>query len=149
MKRKMYFGITLLLAFSLALTACAQAAAEKPAAAEPENAQPAAEEPVKIGVYSVAWSPSSINMIQELIKKFNTEHEGEIVAEFVQGDWDGAENYITAGVAGGGGIADVMEYEVNGAYSWYQQGFTTDLSPYITDEVKATMPEELWTARTA
>lgn len=149
MKRKMYFGITLLLAFSLALTACAQAAAEEPAAAEPESAQPAAEEPVKIGVYSVAWSPSSINMIQELIKKFNTEYEGKIVAEFVQGDWDGAENYITAGVAGGGGIADVMEYEVNGAYSWYQQGFTTDLSPYITDEVKATMPEELWTARTA
>jgi len=155
MKSKKYFVLALLLIVALVLSACGQAAVEEPAADEPaaeeavEVEEAASTEPVKIGVYSVAWSTSSINMIQELIQKFNTEHEGKIEAEFIQGDWGEAENYLTAGVSGGGGIADLIEYEVNGAYSWYEQGYIIDLSPYITEEVKSTMPDELWDARSA
>jgi multiple sugar transport system substrate-binding protein len=155
MKRIKYLVFSLLLVTALILSACGKVTASEEAAAPAESEAVVAEvaeeatEPVKIGVYSLAWSTSSINMIKELIAKFNTEHEGKIEAEFIQGDWGQVENYITAGVSGGGGIADVIEYYVGGAYSWYDQDYVIDLSPYITDEVKATMPEELWKARTA
>jgi ABC-type glycerol-3-phosphate transport system substrate-binding protein len=61
-------------------------------------------------------------MMKQLIEKFNAKHEGKIVAEYIQGSWDDVETYIAAGVSGGGGIADVIEYYIGGALAWYQQG---------------------------
>jgi len=123
---------------------------EVPAATEEAPAETeAAAEVVHIGVYSLAWSPSSIGMMQQLVEKFNTEHAGSIEAEFIQGSWDDVETYMTAGVTGGGGIADVVEYYLGGAYAWYEQGYIIDLSPYVTEEIRATMPQVLWDARTA
>jgi multiple sugar transport system substrate-binding protein len=121
-----------------------QAPAETPVA--PESAAPS--EPINIGVYTVAWSPSSQAMMAELIDLFNEEHAGKIEAEYIQGDWGEGDTYVSAGVAGGGGIADVVEWWVGGAQAWYEQGFLHDLSPYVTDEMRSTMPEEFWAART-
>lgn len=119
-----------------------------PTAVPPTEPPPAAE-PVKIGVYTVAWSTPSMDMMAKLIEMFNEEHKGKIEAEYIQGDWDGGDTYIASGVAGGGGIADVIEWWSGGVQEWYAQDFVIDLSPYITPEIRATMPEELWAARTA
>jgi len=88
-------------------------------------------------------------MVSKLVDLFNQEHQGRIQAELIQGDWGSADTYLTAGVAGGGGIADVIEYYTGGAASWYDHHLVIDLRPYITDDVRATMPSELWQARTA
>jgi len=157
MKKNIFVLASILIAATLFLSSCAPAAApaaEEPAAEQPAAEEPAAEpaaasEPVKIGVYSVAWSPSSINMMKQLIEKFNAEHDGQIIAEYIQGDWGEGDTYISAGVAGGGGIADAIEWYTGGALDWYNQGYALDLSPYVTDEVRATLPEILWNARTA
>ena len=79
-------------------------------APQPEPTQPpAVAEPVKIGVYTVTWSKSSQDMVAKLIEMFNEEHKGKIQAEYIQGDWGEVDTYVTSGVAGGGGIADVIE----------------------------------------
>ena len=145
MKNKIICLLSLLIVGTLIFSSCTTT--ETPAAEVTEETT-SESEPVKIGVYSLAWSPSSINMMKQLIEKFNAEHEGKIVAEYIQGSWDDVETYIAAGVSGGGGIADVIEYYIGGALAWYQQGYLMDLSPYVTDEVKATLPEVLWNART-
>jgi ABC-type glycerol-3-phosphate transport system substrate-binding protein len=150
--------LAVLLAASLlaAMTGCGPAATPAPATTEvpgevsPTSEPTAAAEPVSIGVWTVAWSPSSQAMMATLIDMFNDEHQGSIRAEYIQGDWGLGDTYISGGVAGGGGIADVLEWYVGGGgvQSWYEQGFTVDLSPYVTDEVRATMPPEMWASRT-
>ncbi len=117
-------------------------------AVEPTSGPAAGAEPVKISVYTVTWSASSQKMMADLVAMFNEDHKGAIEAELIQGDGGVAESYLTAGIAGGGGIADVMEWGTE-AKGWYEQGFIDDLRPYLTPEVRALMPEELWASRTA
>lgn len=140
------------------IVACATAPASSPTTALPpatvlQTTAPsqatAPAEAVKISVYSVAWSPTDQAMVSKLIDLFNQEHQGQVQAELVQGDWGQADSYITSGVAGGGGIADVIEYANVDAASWNQKGFLLDLRPYLNDAVRATMPPELWQARSA
>ena len=168
MKQKLLSIVALLLIFLVVLTSCAPA---EPTAVEEEDVdtseveepeedevvveEPEEEEeesggePVVIGVYSLTWTPSSINAMKGLVDKFNAEHDGEIVAEYIQGDWGDVETYLTSGVSAGGGIADVVEYYLGGALDWYNQGYILDLSPYITGEIESTIPEILWDVRTA
>lgn len=160
MKEKLIRVLAVIMAMSLLLTAAAckaTATPTEPVAGEPtkeivieptEEAAPPEGEVVKIGVYTVAWSPSSQAMMAELIDLFNEEHKGKIEAEYIQGDWGEGDTYISAGVAGGGGIADAIEWWTGGAQEWYEQGFLHDLAPYVTDEIRATIPEELWASRT-
>lgn len=127
----------------------APAEPEEPAVEEPAEAEEPAAEPVKLTLYSLAWIKDNQDMTVELINQFNEEHKGKIEIEYIQGDWGEVENYITSGVAGGGGIADIVEGDTGMGLGWYDQGFLTDLTPYITDEIRATMPEEYWASRTA
>ena len=147
--------LAVLLAASLlaAMTGCGRAATPTPLSTEATEAPPTSEptpvpEAVRIGVYTVSWSPSSQAMMAELIDMFNEEYSGRIEAEYIQGDWGEGDTYVSAGVAGGGGIADVVEWWTGGAQEWYEEGFLVDLGPYVTDEVRATMPAELWASRT-
>jgi multiple sugar transport system substrate-binding protein len=165
MKSRLIFLISVLAIVSMLFTACAQAtpapqATQKPAQATQAPAQatqapaqatqaPATGEPVKISLYSVAWTTIHQVMMAKLAAKFNEEYKGKIQVEIVQGDWGSVDTYMTGGIAGGGGIADIVENGTDDGKSWYQQGYLTDLRPYITDEIRATMPADLWAARTA
>src|SRR5215216_5178428 len=111
--------------------------------------QVAAQEPVTIQFWSTAWFPSSIAGRQQLVEKFNEEYQGRIQVEYVQGDWGQAETYVQSGVAAGGGIACVVEFEAEGgAQNWYRKGWTLDLRPYLTEERRALTSEDQWEART-
>jgi ABC-type glycerol-3-phosphate transport system substrate-binding protein len=174
MRYKTFFFISILVVFSMLVAACTPQQPPTPdtesapqveatQALPAEQTQPpepveqpaeqvtepptAAQEPVKIGVYTVTWSKSSQEMMAQLIDIFNEEHQGEIQAEYIQGDWGQVDTYVTSGVAGGGGIADVVEIDTGTALNWQKQGFLTDLTPFITDEVRASMPASLWAAR--
>jgi ABC-type glycerol-3-phosphate transport system substrate-binding protein len=128
--------------------AAEEPAAEEPAAEEPAAEEPAAGAPVTIQLWSNSWFPSSIEGRQKMVEKFNQEHEGEIVVEYVQGSWETAEQYVQNGAAAGGGIACVVESDVNTAQSWYLKDWILDLRPYFTPEVEAMMAPEQWQSRT-
>jgi multiple sugar transport system substrate-binding protein len=167
MRSKLMSLISILFIVSLLFTACttpttapvepavvateAPVVTEEPAATEEpvQTEEPAAAEPVKLALYSLAWIKDNQDMTVELINQFNEEHKGKIEIEYIQGDWGEVENYITSGVAGGGGIADIIEIDTGTGLGWYDQGFLVDLTSYITDEIRATMPEEYWASRTA
>lgn len=152
MKTKRILVITVLMIASMLFTACQPAAptqAPAPTLEEVVPTSPPTTEPVKLTLYSVAWMSTHQAMLNQLIEKFNEEYSGRIEVEYIQGDWGEVENYLTAGVAGGGGIADLIEGGTDIGLGWYNQGFLTDLTPYITDEIRATMPDELWASRTA
>jgi ABC-type glycerol-3-phosphate transport system substrate-binding protein len=163
-KSKIFVPVVGLVIFTMLLAACGGPASppepvseepvseevEEPVSEEPEEpASEEPEEPVKIGVYTVAWSAPSQEMMATLIEMFNEEHKGKIEAEYIQGDWGEGDSYVTAGVAAGGGIADIVEWWDGGAQAWYEHDLVTDLQPYITPEIRATMPERLWGSRTA
>ncbi|MCZ7543516.1 MAG: extracellular solute-binding protein [Anaerolineae bacterium] len=109
----------------------------------------AQEAPVEIDVYTVAWSAPSQEMMAQLIEMFNEAYAGQIHANYVQGDWGEGDTYIAAGVAGGGGIACLIEWWTGGGQEWYKQGFSADMAPYMDEEDWATMPDELWASRMA
>jgi len=151
MKNEPVFLIGVLAIVSMLFTACQKAtpapqATEKPV---PATQAPATGEPVKLGLYSVAWTTIHQAMMVKLAEKFNEEYKGKIQVEIIQGDWDSVDTYVTGGIAGGGGIADIVETGTDVGLPWYKQGFLTDLRPYMTDEIRATMPADLWAARTA
>lgn len=106
-----------------------------------------AQEPVEIDVYTVAWSAPHQAIMAQLIDMFNEENAGQIKANYVQGDWGEGDTYISAGVAGGGGIACVIEWYTGGAQDWFNQGFTIDMAPYMAEEDWATMPDYFWASR--
>jgi ABC-type glycerol-3-phosphate transport system substrate-binding protein len=106
-----------------------------------------AQDPVEIDVYTVAWSAPHQAMMARLIDMFNEENAGQIKANYVQGDWGEGDTYISAGVAGGGGIACVIEWYTGGAQAWFNQGFTIDMAPYMTEADWATMPDYFWASR--
>jgi multiple sugar transport system substrate-binding protein len=147
MKENIIRTLALVMAVSLLFTAAAckgTATPSEPGAAEPTEVE---GEVVKIGVYTVAWSPSSQAMMAELIDKFNEEYKGKIEAEYIQGDWGEGDTYVSAGVAGGGGIADAVEWWTGGAQEWFEQDFLHELTPYVTEEIKNTIPDDLWASR--
>jgi multiple sugar transport system substrate-binding protein len=154
MKTNVMRLLAVLAAASLLATVvgCAPAATPAPPTEAPTEAPPTPKptpvpEAVKIGIYTVAWSAPSQEMMATLIDMFNEEHKGKIEAEYIQGDWGEGDAYVTAGVAAGGGIADAVEWWTGGAQEWYEHDLVIDLSPYITPEIRATMPEMQWGAR--
>ncbi len=120
----------------------------KVATSVPPTAEPSAGQPVAIQLWSTAWFPSSIAGRMALVDKFNKEHEGRVKVDYIQGSWGEATTYIQSGVAAGGGIACVIEYEVEGgAQDWYRKGWIKDLRPYMSEEDWALMIEAQWKAR--
>jgi ABC-type glycerol-3-phosphate transport system substrate-binding protein len=107
----------------------------------------AQEEPVEIDVWTVVWSAPSIEMMAQLIEMFNEEYAGQIHANYVQGDWGEGDTYVAAGVAGGGGIACVVEWWTGGVQEWHSQGFVIDMAPYMDEEDWATIPDYFWASR--
>jgi spermidine/putrescine-binding protein len=103
---------------------------------------------VTLRYWSDAWFPSSITGRKQTVEKFNREHKGRIEVQYVQGDWDSAETYLQGGVAAHGGIADIMETDVQTALTWYQKGWIKDLKPYLTDARKKLTLPDVWKART-
>jgi ABC-type glycerol-3-phosphate transport system substrate-binding protein len=163
--------IACVLVFAVLLTACAPQPTTTPAqptvapantvapaatepGSEPEQEpvaepEPAVDEEVTIQLWSTAWFPSSIAGRMALVDTFNAEHKGKIQVEFIQGSWGDVVTYVQSGIAAGGGIACVVEWEVaGGAQDWYEKGWVMDLSPYVTPERRALMEEPQWEART-
>jgi multiple sugar transport system substrate-binding protein len=126
----------------------APAAPNAPASAPAADTSASSSGPVKVQLWSDAWFPSSISGRKALVDKFNQEYQGKIQVEYVQGDWDQAETYVQSGAAAGGGIACIVEFEVDGgAQNWYRKGWISDLRPYINDERRALTTEDQWKAR--
>jgi len=114
--------------------------------ATPEPEEP--KEEVTIQLWSTAWFPSSIDARMALVDKFNEEYKGRIQVEYIQGSWGEVGTYVQSGVAAGGGIACLVEYEVEGgAQEFYMKHWIQDLRPYMTDEWRALMTEKQWEAR--
>jgi len=115
--------------------------------ATPEPEAP--KEEVTIQLWSTAWFPSSIDGRIALVEKFNEEYKGKIQVEYIQGDWGQVGTYVQSGVAAGGGIACVVEYEVEGgAQDFYMKHWIQDLRPFMTPERWELMTEDQWEART-
>jgi ABC-type glycerol-3-phosphate transport system substrate-binding protein len=135
----LFAAVTLLL-----LAACTPAAAPAPAAGSGE----ATAGPVVVQLWSTAWFPSSIGGRQALVDKFNEEYAGRIQVDYIQGDWGQGETYVQSGIAAGGGIACIVEWESEGgAQNWYRKGWVIDLRPYLTEERRALTTEAQWAAR--
>lgn len=147
--RLVLFATVILLLMAACTPAAAPATAPDGAEAAPAaGSSDAATEPVVVQLWSTAWFPSSIGGRQALVDKFNEEYAGRIQVEYVQGDWGQGETYVQSGIAAGGGIACVVEWESEGgAQNWYRKGWIIDLRPYLTDERRALTTEEQWAAR--
>src|SRR5258708_34836790 len=73
---------------------------------------------VKVQYCSNGWFAERINARQAMGDKFNQEHKGKIEVEYIQGNWDDAEQYIQNGDAAGRGSACLMEWYDAGAIAW-------------------------------
>ena len=74
--------------------------AEATKAPEP-TAAPAAEGAKKIQVYTMAWQPACVEAVKNSMDTFNKANGSRIMAEYVQGDWGKARDYLTTSMAGG------------------------------------------------
>lgn len=147
-RKKWIIGLITMLILSMIAAGCAAPTAAPAEETQAPQEETEGEEEVVIQYWSNGWFPSSISGRKALVDKFNSEHEGQIQVEYVQGDWGQGDTYVQSGVAAGGGIACVVEWWAGGAIDWYRKGWTLDLKPYLTAERRALIEDAQWEART-
>jgi len=150
-KSRLLAAFSLLMAVTM-LIGCVANPTVAPATVAPATGAPAtdapAPAPVKVLYWSTSWFPASQEGRKASVVKFNQEYKGKIEVEYIQGESSARKQYIEGGIAAGGGIACVMEYDAR-VMDWYSKGYVNDLRPYITPEIKAYMTDDQWIARTA
>jgi hypothetical protein len=73
------------------------------ALSSPPRAQRGSAEKPVVTILEQRLVPVQHQWAKSLVDKFNKEHEGEIMVEYIQGSWDDQATYIQSGAAAGGG----------------------------------------------
>ncbi len=101
-----------------------------------------AEEPVKLKFVSLAWQKQSIEANKEIVKEWNEEHPG-VQVEYIQGTWGSIYDYMITAFETET-VPDVFHFESAEIVGFAQKGYLTDLSKYMSDDLKNDIVEEAW-----
>lgn len=140
LSRRNFLQIAGLSAAGAALAACAAPVAPQDAAGDAEGGA----EPQTVQFYTLVWQPGAVEATQAAIDNWNAEHGSRITAEYIQGGWGQARDYLTTSIAGG-----VTPEIVHGITAWANeygtQGGYLDLTELINNSglVETTHPKAL------
>lgn len=135
MKRTHVAGVAAAATLALALAGCSGGtdAAQSKEAAEPSG------EPVSLTFQSLSDQPAAIATTEEIVKTWNEENP-DIHVEIVPAGWDGIYDKLITQF-NGGAAPDIIHYEAASIVPFARDGFLADLSPYMSEERKADIPE--------
>lgn len=96
---------------------------------------------------SLAFQDTTIEATEEIVDAWN-EANPHTQVELVQGSWDNVHDQLVTQFQGGT-APDVIHDESADIMGFANQGYLADLSPYLSDEVKGAVTEDVWQSVTA
>ncbi len=91
---------------------------------------------------SLAWQEGTIATNKSIVTEWNTLHP-EMKVEYIQGTWNSAHDYLVTAFETGD-VPDVFHYESSVIIDYAMRGYLTDLSPYISSEMKSDILDVAW-----
>ncbi|MDP2363447.1 MAG: extracellular solute-binding protein, partial [Ignavibacteria bacterium] len=91
---------------------------------------------------SLAWQERSIATNLSIVKEWNFSHP-DLQVEYIQGTWNSAHDYLITAFETGD-VPDIFHYESSVIIDYAMRGYLTDLSPYITTEMKNDILDVAW-----
>lgn len=91
---------------------------------------------------SLAWQEGAIATNKSIVNEWNTLHP-DMNVEYIQGTWNSAHDYLVTAFETGD-VPDIFHYESSVIIDYTMRGYLTDLSPYISAEMKSDILDVAW-----
>ena len=91
---------------------------------------------------SLAWQEGTIAANKSIVDEWNSLHP-DMKVEYIQGTWYSAHDYLITTFETGD-VPDIFHYESSVIIDYAMRGYLTDLSPYISTEMKNDILEVAW-----
>ncbi len=91
---------------------------------------------------SLAWQERAIATNISIVNEWNTLHP-DMKVEYIQGTWNSAHDYLVTAFETGD-VPDIFHYESSVIIDYAMRGYLTDLSPYISAEMKSDVLDVAW-----
>ncbi len=91
---------------------------------------------------SLAWQERAIATNKSIVNEWNMLHP-EMRVEYIQGTWNSAHDYLVTAFETGD-VPDIFHYESSVIIDYAMRGYLTDLSPYISTEMKNDILDVAW-----
>jgi ABC-type glycerol-3-phosphate transport system substrate-binding protein len=100
------------------------------------------EGPVEITFQSLAYQDSTIAATDEIVDRWNEENP-DIQVKLTQGSWDNVHDQLVTQFQGGT-APDVIHDESSDILGFANQGYLADIGPYLSDDVKGAVSDDVW-----
>lgn len=97
---------------------------------------------VTLTFQSLAFQDTTIAATEDIVDAWNEENP-DVQVELVQGSWDNVHDQLVTQFQGGT-APDIIHDESADIMGFAGQGYLADLSPYLSDEVTASVSDEVW-----
>lgn len=91
---------------------------------------------------SLAWQEAAIAANKSIVKEWNDKHP-DLQVEYIQGTWNSAHDYLITAFETGD-VPDIFHYESSVIIDYAMRGYLTDLSKYISPEMKNDILDVAW-----
>jgi len=91
---------------------------------------------------SLAWQEAAIATNKSIVNEWNSAHP-DLQVEYIQGTWNSAHDYLITAFETGD-VPDVFHYESSVIIDYAMRGYLTDLSLYISPEMKNDILDVAW-----
>lgn len=92
--------------------------------------------------FSLAWQEGTIAVNKSIVDEWNNTHS-DLKIEYVQGTWNSAHDYLITTFETGD-VPDIFHYESSIITDYAMRGYLTDLSPYISPDMKSDILDVAW-----
>jgi multiple sugar transport system substrate-binding protein len=91
---------------------------------------------------SLAWQEGSIAANRSIVNEWNAAHP-DLQVEYIQGTWNSAHDYLITAFETGD-VPDIFHFESSVIIDYAMRGYLTNLSPYISPEMKNDILDVAW-----
>ena len=102
--------------------------------------------PVTLTFQSLAYQDTTIAATKQIVDSWNSAHP-DIQVNLTQGSWDNVHDQLVTQFQGGT-APDIIHDESSDIMGFASQGYLADLSPYLTDDVKSAVSDDVWSTVT-
>jgi ABC-type glycerol-3-phosphate transport system substrate-binding protein len=134
MKRKALLGIGALAVAGL-LGGCAFGGGGTATTSTPDG-------PVTLTFQSLAYQDSTVAATQKIVDDWNADNP-DIQINLVQGSWDNVHDQLVTQFQGGT-APDIIHDESSDIMGFANQGYLADIGPYLSDDVKSAVSDDVW-----
>ncbi|MFC0624039.1 ABC transporter substrate-binding protein [Kribbella deserti] len=103
---------------------------------------PAPGEKITLKFQSLAFQKTTVAASKKIVADWNAAHP-DVQVEYVQGSWDSVHDQLVTQFQGGT-APDIIHDESADITGFAQQGYLADLSPYLSQATKDSVPQGVW-----